>query len=63
MTEHDDDDGYESWDETPPRRSQRTRFREAEDREEKTGKRNKRSGKRSHRQKTTKDDFWPDDEE
>jgi hypothetical protein len=62
MTENDNDDGYETWDDTPPRRSQRTRFREVENRDEKAGKRNKPSGKRSHRQKTQKDDFWPDDE-
>ena len=63
MTEHDDDNGYESWNDSPPKRSQRTRFREMEDREEKAGKRDKRSGKRSHRQKNQKDDFWPDDDE
>ncbi|WP_319521873.1 hypothetical protein [uncultured Desulfosarcina sp.] len=63
MTEHDDDNGYESWNDSPPKRSQRTRFREMEDWDEKAEKRNKRSGKRSHRQKTQKDDLWPDDDE
>ena len=62
MTEHDDD-GYDSWDDTPPRRSQRTRFREVEDKDERAERRNKRPDKRSHRQKTYKDDFWPGDDE
>lgn len=63
MTEHDDDNGYDRWNDTPPRRSHRTRFREKDDRDEKMERRNKRSGKRSHRPKTHKDDFWPDEDD
>jgi hypothetical protein len=39
---------------------QRTKFRHFEDDESGSACRAKRSGKRSHRQKTIKDDFWPD---
>ena len=45
MTEHEDDEGYDNWKDSTPRRSQRTRFRELEDKEEKTAKRDKRSSK------------------
>ena len=38
-------------------------FREKDDRDEKMDRRNKRSGKRSHRPKTHKDDFWPDEDD
>jgi len=63
MAEHEDDGRYDSWKDNKPKRSQRTKFRDSDDREQADGKRNKRSGKRSHRQKTVKDDFWPDDED
>lgn len=39
---------------------QRTKFRPSEDDDNGAGRRAKRSGKRSHRQKTIKDDYWPD---
>ena len=61
--EHEDDDGYDRWQDAPPKRSQRTRFRDLDDRDEKMERGSKRSGKRSHRQKTHKDDFWPDEDE
>jgi hypothetical protein len=62
MAEHDDE-GYDNWKDSAPRRSQRTRFRELEDVDEKTAKRGKRSSKRSHRQKTHKDDDWPESDQ
>lgn len=63
MAEHEDDGRYDNWKDNHPKRSQRTKFRDSDDREQASGKRNKRSGKRSHRQKTVKDDVWPDDDE
>jgi len=39
---------------------QRTKFRSFEDDDNGASHRAKRSGKRSHRQKTIKDDYWPD---
>jgi hypothetical protein len=40
--------------------SQRTKFRTLDDDDNGASHRAKRSGKRSHRQKTIKDDYWPD---
>ena len=39
---------------------QRTKFRYLDDDDNGASHRAKRSGKRSHRQKTIKDDYWPD---
>jgi hypothetical protein len=63
MNQHEDDEGYDNWEDTQPKRSRKTKFRDADDKEGMVAKRNKRSSKRSHRQKTTKDDFWPDSDD
>ena len=60
MTRQEDDDRYENEKDTPPRRSQRTKFREFDEDENAAAIREKRTGKRSHRPKTGKDDIWPD---
>ncbi|BBO71991.1 hypothetical protein DSCA_59210 [Desulfosarcina alkanivorans] len=60
MTWQEDDEGYEDKTGTRPRRPQRTKFRPVEDIEDTVAHREKRSSKRSHRQKTVKDEFWPD---
>ncbi|HSO20541.1 MAG TPA: hypothetical protein VLT88_13850 [Desulfosarcina sp.] len=62
MGRNEDDERYDDWKDGKPRRSQRTKFRDADDRDETAAKRDKHSGKRSHRQKTVKDDHWPDDD-
>ena len=63
MSRQEDDERYENGKDTPPRRSQRTKFREFDEDETAAAHREKRSGKRSHRRKTGKDDVWPDAEE
>ncbi len=63
MAQHDDDERYDDWKGNKPKRSQRTKFRDWEDRDDAAAKRDKHSSKRSHRQKTGKDEFWPDDDE
>jgi hypothetical protein len=60
MTRQEDDERYENGKDTPPRRPQRTKFREFDEDENDTAIREKRSSKRSHRRKTGKDDVWPD---
>jgi hypothetical protein len=60
MTRQEDDERYENGKDTPPRRSQRTKFREFDEDENEAAIREKRSSKRSHRRKTGKDDIWPD---
>lgn len=60
MKSHEDDEIYENLDDNQPKRTKRTKFREIEDKDGTTAKRDKRSSKRSHRQKTIKDDSWPD---
>ena len=54
--EYDGVDG--NGDDVPSRRSRRTKFREFENHAHAAAGRVKRSGKRSHRQKTIKDDDW-----
>ena len=63
MKSHEDDEIYENLHDNQPKRTKRTKFREFEDKDGTTAKRDKRSRKRSHRQKTIKDDFWPDDDD
>jgi hypothetical protein len=63
MTRQEDDDRYENGKDTPPRRSQRTKFREFDEDENAAAIREKRTGKRSHRPKIGKDDIWPDADE
>jgi hypothetical protein len=60
MTRPEDDERYENGKDTPPRRSQRTKFREFDEDENEAAIREKRSSKRSHRRKTGKEDVWPD---
>ena len=63
MNSHEDDEIYDNLEDIQPKRSKRTKFRESEDKDSKTTKREKLSSKRSHRQKTIKDDSWPDDDD
>jgi hypothetical protein len=58
--QEDDEQHVEDRNDIRPRRAQRTKFRPFEDIEETAAHREKRSGKRSHRQKTVRDHFWPD---
>ena len=60
MNSHDDDEIYDDLEDIAPKRTKRTKFRETEDKDGTTAKRDKHSSKRSHRQKTIKDDSWPD---
>ena len=60
MNRHEDDENYEDDKDIPSRRTQKTKFRELDDYENAAGFRDKRSSKRSHRQKRGKDDVWPD---
>jgi hypothetical protein len=60
MNKQEDDESYEMEKSTPPRRSQRTKLKQFEDYGEVTESRDKRSSNRSHRQKTGKNDVWPD---
>ena len=60
MTRQEDDEHYENGKDTPPRRSQRTKFREFDEDENEAASRDKRSSKRSHHQKRGNDDVWPD---
>lgn len=60
MKSHEDDEVYENLDDNQPKRTKRTKFRGFEDKDGTTAKRDKCSSKRSHRQKTIKDDSWPD---
>ena len=57
MNSHEDDDIYR--DKAVPR-SKRTKFRDVDRKDGNGAKRNKPNSKRSHRQKTVKDDYWPD---
>ena len=60
MNRQEDDEQYDDGKDTPPRRFKRTKFREFDDDENAAASREKRSSKRSHRQKRGKDDVWPD---
>jgi hypothetical protein len=60
MNSHEDDEIYDTFEDIRPKRSKRTKFRELEDKDGTTAKRDKHSSKRSHRRKTMKDDSWPD---
>ena len=60
MNGQEDDERYDYGNDTPPRRSKRTKFREFDDVENGAASRDKRSSKRSHRRRTDKDDVWPD---
>lgn len=62
MGRHEEDERYDDWEDHKPKRSQRTKFRDWEDRDGAAAKRDKHSSKRAHRQKTGKDDVWPDDD-
>lgn len=53
MNRQEDDEHYENGKGAPPRRPQRTKFKEFDD-DENAG------DKRSHRQKRGNDDVWPD---
>ena len=59
MNSHEDDEIYKD-NEAP--RSKRTKFKDVDRKggNSKGAKRNKPNSKRSHRQKTAKDDYWPD---
>ena len=63
MSRQGDDERYENGKDMPPRRSQRTKFRDFDEDEKDAAYREKRHGKRSHRRKTGKDDVWPDADE
>ena len=60
MKNHEDDDIYDNLDDNQPKRTKRTKFREFDDEGDAIAKRDKHSSKRSHRQKTIKNDSWPD---
>ena len=60
MNRQQDDESYDNGKDTPPRRSRRTKFREYDEDKDAAAHREKRSSKRSHRQKTGKDEVWPD---
>ncbi len=60
MNSHEDDEIYDNLEEFQPKRTNHTKFRESEDKDGTAAKRDKLSSKRSHRQKTIKDDSWPD---
>ena len=63
MNSHEDDEIYDNLEGHQPKRSKRTKFKDFDDKDGTTAKRDKHSSKRSHRQKTIKDDFWPDDDD
>ena len=63
MNSQEDDEIYDSFEDIQPKRSKRTKFRESEDKDGTTARRDKHSSKRSHRQKTIKDGSWPDDDD
>ena len=60
MNRHEDDENYTDDKDIPSRRTQKTKFRDFDDDENDAAHREKRHSKRSHRQKTGKDDVWPD---
>ena len=63
MSRQEDDERYDNGIDTPPRRSQRTKFREFDEDENAAAHREKRSSKRSHHRKTGKGEVWPDADE
>jgi len=63
MNRQEDDERYENGNDTPPRRPQRTKLKQFDDYGEVTEFRDKHSSKRSHRRKTIKDYFWPDNDD
>ena len=60
MNWQEDDDRYDDADENVALRPKRTKFRPLEDQPYADVNRSKRSGKRSHRQKSLKDEYWSD---
>ena len=60
MNWQEDDDRDDPGIDHGPWRPRRTKFRSFEEQARSTVGHDKRSGKRSHRQKTIKDDYWPD---
>ena len=58
MNSHEDDEIYDNWEDNQPKRSKRTKFRDFDDKDGTTAKWDKHSRKRSHRQKTIKDELW-----
>ena len=60
MDGNEDNESYKNRSNAPPRRTKRTKLKQFDDYGEVTEFRGKRSGKRSHRRKTGKDDVWPD---
>jgi len=60
MNWQENDERHENESVARSRCFQRTKFRRFEDDDNGAAHRAKRSGKRSHRQKTIKDDYWPD---
>jgi hypothetical protein len=63
MTRQEDDEHYENGKDAPPRRAQRTKFRDFDSDERAAASREKRSSKRSHRRRTGKDEVWPDSDD
>ena len=63
MNSYEDDEEYEKLEDNQPKRAQRTKFRERANKDDTVAKRDKHSGKRSHRQKTIKDISWPDNDD
>ena len=57
MGKYDDD-----WDDAKSKRSPRTKFKDWEEIDEAAGKREKRSGKRSHRRKGADEELYPDED-
>lgn len=60
MNRQEDDEIYDNFRDTQPRRSKRTKLKQFDDYGEIVEARDKRSKKRSHRRKKGKDDVWPD---
>jgi hypothetical protein len=60
MNWQENDERHENEVVTRAKSFQRTKFRYLDDDDNGASHRAKRSGKRSHRQKTIKDDYWPD---
>jgi hypothetical protein len=63
MKRQADDESYDNGKNAPHKRSRRTKLKRFDDYEEVSEAREKRSGKRSHRRNTGKEDVWPDTDE
>jgi hypothetical protein len=63
MDSHEDDEIFENLEDIQPKRSRRTKFRDFDNKDDTTAKRDKRSSKRSHRRQTNKDGLWPDNDD